>query len=786
MARKKKTVKQRKTPRKTFLFIPYSWIFQLGFIFSLVFVAYVMWIDRQVTEQFTGKRWELPARVFARALEVFPEKKLSQQHFIDELQLLGYRKVSRLSGTGQYRLTKHSVEVYSRGFEFWDGNESSRRLRLTFSADKISQIIDMANRQTVYLARMDPMEIAKIYPRHNEDRVLLRIDEVPVLFIKALLAVEDRYFYRHIGIDFRGIARAMLANIRAGSIRQGGSTLTQQLVKNFYLTRERTLWRKLNEVLMSLLLEWRYSKNEILEAYLNEIFLGQDGQRAIHGFGQAAWFYFGRPIQELSSAQLCLLAALPRGASYYDPRRHADRAIERRNHVLDLLDKFKVLSSAEVSRAKASKLGVTAKPPSASTAYPAFMDLVRRQLRRDYKDDDLRSEGLQIFTTLDPVAQKVAASAVRSRLAGLEKLKKLKSGLLQSAVVITDSQNGEVLALMGDRNVHYAGFNRALDAFRPIGSLVKPVVYLSAISEPQTYNVLSPLRDEKFIWKNEKGESWVPSNYDSAYHGVVSLKDSLALSYNLSTVKLGMELGINRVATSLRELGVERNIPHYPSLFLGAINLSPLEVAQLYQIFASGGFRIPLRAIRAVTARDGKPLQRYDLEIKKIIEPAPAYLLNYLLAGVVNNGTARSLNRILPDSVPLAGKTGTTNELRDSWFAGYGSDILAVAWIGRDDNGSASLSGGSGALRIWSDIMQELKPSPLALGSPEEIAWVWTDPVSGLATGEHCGEAIRVPYIKPYLPQQSEACQDSGTAAESGSGGQSRSGIMGFFRGIFE
>ncbi len=786
MARKKKARSRTPARRKTFLFIPLSWLFQLAFIASLVLAAYVMWLDQQVTEQFDGKRWELPARVFARALEIFPDKKLSPQHLLKELELLGYRQSRHLTGVGQYRKTGQGVEVYTRGFAFWDGHEASRRLNIRFSGEVIHSITDGKNGQPVYLARLDPLEIAKIYPQHNEDRVLVRIDDVPVLFIKALLAVEDRYFYRHIGIDFRGIARAMIANIRAGSIRQGGSTLTQQLVKNFYLTRERTLVRKLNEVIMSLLLEWRYSKNQILEAYLNEIFLGQDGARAIHGFGQAAWFYFGRPIQELSPAQLSLLAGLPRGASYYDPRRHPDRALERRNHIIGLLGTFKVLSDKEVSRAKNEPLGVSRQPPSVATAYPAFMDLVRQQLKRDYRDEDLRSEGLQIFTTLNPVSQSIVASAVRQRLSSLEKQKNLKNGLLQSAVVITDSQNGEVQALLGDRNIHFAGFNRALNASRPIGSLVKPVVYLRAISDPRRYNVLTPLEDEKFIWKNEKGEDWAPSNYDGKFHGQVSLRDSLSSSYNLSTVRLGMDLGIDRVAASLRALGVKGAIPHYPSLFLGTVNMTPIEVAQMYQVFASNGFYIPLRAIRAVLASDGQPLQRYDLEIHKVIEPGPAYLLNYLLAGVVNRGTARRLNSTLPASMPLAGKTGTTNDLRDSWFAGYGSDILGVAWIGRDDNGSAHLSGGSGALLIWSDIMRQIKPSPLSLESPDQVQWAWSDPVSGLRTHEDCEGAVKVPYIVEYMPAEQSVCGVSGSEPGSATGEQERSGIMGFFRGIFE
>jgi penicillin-binding protein 1B len=734
-------------------------LFQLTILFVLALSSWALWTSHSVRQQFEGHRWTLPARVYARPLELYSGLTLGSETLSAELDALGYRKVTKNTGPGQYALENNALLLWTRGFTFWDTEEPSRSVRVAFNGRRVESLKEAGESgRSLALVRVEPQAIATIYPAHHEDRILVKIKDVPQMLIKALIAVEDHGFYGHYGIDPRAIVRALIANFRAGGIRQGGSTITQQLVKNFFLTQERTLWRKVNEAMMAVTLEWHYTKDEILEAYLNEIYLGQDGARAIHGFGLAAPFYFGQPVRELKVHQLALLAGLARGASYYDPRHHPDRALQRRNQVLALMVGQGMLTAEQGRLYSNASLDLASHPMQSLNRFPAFLDLVRRQLGRDYREEDLRTEGLQIFTTLDPQFQRRAEAALIHRLEQLEKQRGFKPSTLDGAAVITGTDNGEVLALVGGRRTHYAGFNRVLDARRPIGSLVKPAVYLAALSQPSRYNVVTPLNDAPLLLKDRKGNVWTPQNYSKKYHGVVPLKTALANSYNLATVRLGMDIGLAQVKDTLTELGVEAEIPAYPSMLLGSLELSPFEVTQMYQTLASGGFNIPLRAIREVLAKDGKPLRRYGLSVRQAIRPGPVFLTNYLLTEVVRTGTARALVSELPGAFPFAGKTGTTDELRDSWFAGFGSDRLAVVWLGRDDNHPAGFTGADGAMRIWADLMRERPPSPLDLTAPKGVAWNWADVTTGYLTDPNCPGAARLPFIPTSDTIPYQAC----------------------------
>lgn len=725
--------------------------------------VYVAWLDREVRTAFEGKRWALPARVFAQPLELYPGRELSIPELQRELGALGYRPVSAPGRPGEFSLSGPVLRVHTRRFRFWDGMESERTIEIRFSGNRIDAISDFDTGSMVPVVRLEPQLIGKIYPEHREDRILVHHDEVPALLIQALIAVEDRNFYDHRGIDPGAIARAAWVNLRAGAIRQGASTLTQQLVKNLYLSREQTWWRKFNEAIMALLLEARYEKSAILEAYLNEVYLGQHGGNAIHGFGLAAEFYFHRPLEELDVEQLAMLVGLVRGASYYNPRRHPERARQRRNLVLQLMVSQGVLEPAQVDRLQQRELGISRVPGWTSDRYPAFIDLVRRQLQQDYASEDLRSEGLQIFTTLNPQHQYIAQQALDSRLLDMEAAG--RSEQLQGAVIVTSTDTGEVSAIVGTRSDAAIGFNRALDARRPIGSLVKPAIYMLALEQPRHYNVLSLLEDAPVSLPQPGGGHWVPENYDRKVHGQVEMRVALAQSYNLATVNLGLDLGVDHVAQRLRALLPTADIRPFPSLFLGAVELSPLEVTQVYQVFASRGFKTPLKSILAVLDREGRPLTRYPLAVEQVAPTESAYLTTYLLTQAVRSGTARSAAARLPGRMPLAGKTGTTNDLRDSWFAGYGSDILAVVWIGRDDNQSAGLTGASGALQVWTDMMQTLRPNPVDLSPPEGITWQYI--LAGQRTDAECPDAAVVPFTIPYLPEGYQPChqQSSPTAA---------------------
>lgn len=726
------------------------WVLLLGVLFLLpVAVLYGLWLDYRVTTQFEGKRWALPARVYARPLELYEGLTLRPGNLETELKALNYRQESggRLPGT--YARSGNHFRITTRAFQFPDGTEPSRTLELEFSGRQIIRLAGGGD-----LARLDPALIGSIYPTHREDRILVKLEDVPPLLVDALLALEDREFFQHRGISFSGVARALFANLKAGRVVQGGSTITQQLVKNFYLSSERTLIRKVNEALMALLLEAHYDKREILEAYLNEVYLGQDGARAIHGFGLAAEYYFGRPLTELQPHQLSLLAALVRGPSYYDPRRHPQRAQARRDLALDLLAQQGRLDPTTAQAARARPLGVTPAGRGGDSRYPGFMDLVRLHLQRDYRPEDLTSEGLRIFTTLAPSVQDAAEQALARRLRQWQDTK------LEGAVVVLDVDDGSVLALVGGRNPRYAGFNRALNARRQIGSLIKPAVYLAALERPGQYGLGTLLQDQPIALESGSGEVWAPSNYDGQLHGEVPLWEALAKSYNLPVVRLGLDLGMRPVLGTLERLGLQAPRPAYPSLFLGAASYTPLQVAQMYHTLASGGFRSDARAVRAVMTHDGQLLSRYPLEVERAFEPAPVYLVNYALQGAMWGGTGRSAANWLGQQPGVAGKTGTTDDTRDSWFAGFSDDTLAVVWLGRDDNRRTGLTGASGALTVWSELFAAIDWRPLALVPPEGVEAVWIERSSGLLSAQHCADAVALPYVRAYLPSRASGCAD--------------------------
>ena len=477
----------------------------------------------------------------------------------------------------------------------------------------------------------------------------------------------------------------------------------------------------------------------------------------------------------MSLPEIALLIGMIKGPSYYNPLRNAERAKARRDVVLDVLADQGVVSSDQAEQAKETPLGVAGRGQGVRSSYPAFLDLVRRQLTRDYREEDLISEGLRIFTTLDPWVQRQAEVALSTRLDELEKARKKTPGTLNGAVVVAKPQDGEVLAVAGGREANYAGFNRALDAVRPIGSLVKPAVYLTALQQPQRYALTTIVEDRPVSLKAGDGTLWAPKNYDKEEHGLVPLQEALAKSYNLATVRIGLDVGVEHVIDTLRSLGVTQPMDPYPSLFLGALALSPLEVTQVYQTLASGGFRSPLRSIREVLDLSGTPLQRYPLTVRRAGRAEAFYLVNKAMQAVVSEGTARYAASALPAGLTLAGKTGTTDNLRDSWFAGYSGDRVGVVWVGRDDNKPAGLSGSSGALRVWVEVMKAINPAPLNPTRPESIEEVTVDPATGLLAGPGCATRIVSPFIRGYAPVESSPCMGTGEFNErravSGAGG---------------
>ena len=722
-------------------------LFKCLLVLSPVIVLGSIYMDSQVRGKFEGRKWAIPAKIYARPLEIYPGQTLSLSDFTNTLELLGYQRSDAVGRAGQFAATANEVRVFTRGFPFADQRELSQQLHIQFTGNRLNTI-QTANGQNSTLIRLEPLLIGSIFPGEHEDRLLIRLEETPPVMLAGLVAVEDRYYMQHHGFSIRGVVRALWMDIMAGSMVQGGSTITQQLVKNFYLSSERTLSRKVQEVWMALLLEYHYDKRAILEAYLNEVYLGQEGNRAIHGFGLASQYYFRQPLSELKLQQMALLIGMVKGPSYYDPWRHKERSLGRRKVVLDVMLEQGIISSAERDWAHAQPLGVGQNANSKPGVYPAFLDMVRRQLKSDYRDEDLLSEGLQVFTTIDPQIQRLAETQLANGIDKLEKAnKKIAAKALQGAVVITSPGNGEVLALVGDRNPQYIGFNRALDARRPVGSLLKPFVFLAAL-ESQRYSLATQVDDGPVRWQTANKTYWQPQNYDHKDHGQVAVIDALTHSYNQVTARIGLQVGVKRLVEIIRRAGVNAPIEEVPSLILGAGGMTPVEVAELYQVIPAVGFTLPLRSIREVYTAEGKALKRYGLDMEQRFDPAHIQLISFAMESVIREGTAKAAYDAFPFGIHLAGKTGTTDDQRDSWFGGFSVNYNTVVWVGQDNNGKTPLTGATGALPIWTSIMSKLPNESLPQPTDTNIEWQWIDRSSGARTDDSCTGARRLPIDK--------------------------------------
>lgn len=719
-------------------------------------IPWTIYLDHEVRTEFEGRKWDLPSRVYARPLELYPELPINTSMLRAELVAAGYNQTSNPARPGQFTQDGGRFTVHKRAFRFPDGEESEGLVSFEVTGDRLAGLRDARSQQPLSLVRLDPAEIASIYPLLREDRTLVRLEDVPPLLVMGLQAVEDRNFKHHHGLDPRGIARAMMANLKAGKAVQGGSTLTQQLVKNYFLNADRTLVRKANEAVMALLLEWHYDKSAILEAYINEVFLGQQGSTAIHGFARAARFYFDQPLDRLEEGEIALLIGLVKGPSYFNPRRHPDRAIARRNAVLTMMGETGIITAAQAEAATAKPLSVVPEPPGNGQKYAAFIQLVRRQLAQEFEEADLKAEGLKIFTTLAPSEQAAAQDAVTTGLSQLAQ--NGLSATLEGAMVVADVSSGEIRAVVGGRRSGGGGFNRALDARRQIGSVIKPLVYLLALEHETDYNLATRLLDAPITLRQPNGKEWSPSNYDDTSHGDVSLLEALTQSYNQATVRLGLEIGVTPLLHRIEQLGVKADIDAVPSAFLGAVELTPVEVTQLYQPIAANGYSVPLRAVVAVETPGGEALTRYPLRLMPQAHREAIAVLNFALTRVVADGTARGLPALLNTGADVAGKTGTTNDKRDSWFVGYTRNRLAVTWVGEDDNTPAGVSGSNAAMRLWARFFRDVPIEPVDLRLPDGAHWGWVDDATGAQSAQECGGAIMLPFVDGSEPRSRTRC----------------------------
>ncbi len=718
--RMSKKGRKNKPPKRRWRW--FWFLVKLGIVMAILLGIYGVYLAGKISDRLDGKVWDLPAAVYGRTVNLEPGMDYSLNEMVKLLEGMQYRKVTKITRAGEFSVTGNTIQMLRRPFDFPDSKEGQINARLTFGSSGLEKIENVDNGREFGFFRLDPKLITMLQSANGEQRLFLARSGFPDELVKALLVTEDRNFYEHDGISITSIGRALLANLTAGRAVQGGSTLTQQLVKNLFLSNERTLVRKANEAYMALIMDYRYDKDRILELYLNEVYLGQSGDEQIRGFPLASLYYFGRPVDELSLDQVALLVGMVKGASVYNPWRNPQNALERRNVVLKLLQtQGGVIDQEMYDVLSARPLDVKEKS-GVITPQPAFMQLVRQELREKLGDkvDDL--SGVKIFTTLDPVSQDAAENAVEEGVKAIRAERKKPE--LEGAMVVVDRISGEVRAMVGGSQPQFAGFNRAMAAERSIGSLAKPMTYLTALGIPDTYRLNTWLDDQPLtINVPGGGGTWSPRNDSKTFSGRVMLVDALARSINVPTVNLGMAVGLDAVADTFVRLGAPaKNIQKVPAMLLGAVNLTPLQVSQLFQTIGSGGNRATLSALRSVIAEDGTVIYQSFPQAQRAVAPQAAYMTLYGMQQVVERGTAARRLGSKFGKYHLAGKTGTTNLMRDSWFVGIDGKEVTVSWMGLDDNSPSGLYGGSGALVLYGRYLDNQPPLALNLTPPEDIA----------------------------------------------------------------
>jgi penicillin-binding protein 1B len=755
-------------------------VLALAFGVGFLVAGIVVEADRTVRARFEGVTFRVPSRVYSAPTILYPGLDWKRIDLRGSLARLGYREAASASGLppGQYLWGAHRLRLHLRAFEHPSRPEPARDVVLMLRGDSVDQIREMPSGRELGAVMLEPESLGAYYGPSREQRELVRLDDMPRHLVDAVLAVEDQRFETHPGIDLRRVAGATWANLRAGAIRQGGSTLTQQLVKNFFLTPERTFRRKLQEAVMALVVEGRYDKQEILESYLNEIYLGQRGATAIHGFGEAARLYFGKSAADLTVAESGLLAAIIQSPNGISPYRDPERATRRRNLVLELMHEQGRLDEETFASARVEPLRLASVTPDAGDAR-YFLDLLRRELSETYPAEHLAREGMRIYSTLDRRLQSLAAQALVEGLAAIEKrfadrVEAASERRLQGCLVALRPRTGELLALVGGRDYGVSQFDRCTQARRQSGSVFKPFVFIAAL-EPQggepAITLATRLDDTPLEIETPSGP-WRPRNHDDIFHDEVSVREALEGSYNVATARLAQQIGVGRVAEVARRLGVESPLPLVPSLALGTAEVAPIELARAYATIASGGIRPRLQAVEDLVDGTGRVVERREMRFERVLDPGTAYLATSLLEGVADRGTA---SRVRSGGLrgPVGAKTGTTTEERDLWFVGFTPDLVAVVWLGYDEPRSVGVPSSVGALPIWRSFVEGATGGVVrgAFPRPPLIERVAIHPPTGALALDGCPEQRDEYFLRGTLPD--EFCP---------AGGASRGGLLRWLR----
>ena len=737
--------KPKRNRFKDFLWRHSAGLATLVMVLFVAFIGFVGYTYVTITKKFdSSRRWDLPSRVYSDATPLVPGMTYPRALLEPKLNHVGYHEVrERVANPGEYRYTGGSLELFLQNFDYPDIEFHAMAVVIDFDGSTVRAVRRLDDGVSLRGVRIEPELITSIYNNEMEDRLPVKLEAVPQVLVNAIIATEDRSFQRHGGVSIRGILRAAWIDLRGGKITTGGSTLTQQLVKNLYLNPERTFRRKATEALMAILLEARYSKNEILEAYINEIYLGQNGAVQIIGVEQASQVYFGKHVTYLTLPEAATLAGIIRSPNVLSPLNHPERAKPRRDTVLvGMRDQGKITPEA-CTQAMASPLTVTRFPRTSRSA-PFFVDLVLKQLRETYPETQLKTEGLRIFTTLDTVMQRSAEQALDT---GIESLTKRYSHIrkspvpLEGVIVTIQPGTGYVKALVGGRNYSKTQFNRAIQAKRQPGSLFKPFVYVAAMDPARERNALTAatVLDDSPISVRSGTAVWQPQNYDLRFHGHVTVREALAHSYNIPAVRAAIDAGVPNVVKEASAIGIKSRLEPYPSIALGSFEVTPLEIAYAYSAFANLGVKAEPISILAVATRDGKLLESREVKMRRVAPASVCYVMNDVLKDVFNYGTAAKA-RTLGFERAFAGKTGTTSNYRDAWFIGYSPRILSLVWVGFDDGHSVRLAGGDACVPIWTSHMNRVVGTipDVDWKQPEDVVERQVDPESGMLATPYC------------------------------------------------
>ena len=730
-------------------------------VLTLAVGAWLFWPFWQLSGQFGNHPTRQPSRLYGRPPVVEPGKYLSQDDLRRRLKGSGYVAVGgnadgstagSTSVPGTYREVEGGIEVHRRTFPSPRGLVGGDVVRITFRGRRVHQV--QRDGQTLAGIWLDPPLVAAFYGPNLEERRPVALDDVPENLVLAVLAAEDAGFLKHAGVSVKGILRAAWANLRANKVRQGGSTLTQQLVKNLYLTHERRWVRKVREALLAVLLELRYDKRSILQAYLNEIYWGRSGSINLMGVGAASWAYFGKEPAQLTLGEAATLAGMIQSPANLSPLNHPEAAKKRRDVILGRLDQLRWVTRDRLEAAGSEPVEgyrgalVTRKAPY-------FADAMIEEARRRFGVEELNDAGYTLCSTLDLESQIHAEEAVGwglEALKGWEKGKKVGQPL-QAALVSLDPSSGGIRAYVGGRDYGQSQFDRARHARRQAGSAFKPIVYAAAfdrrLANPATF-----LEDAPYTVRLAD-RTWSPKNSDGEYHGWVTAREALEKSYNVPTARLAVYLGLEHVVSMAKRLGIKRDLKPFPALALGAMEVTPLELANVYATLAAGGVRHPPHGLNAVFDRQGRAVPGQALDPpERALDANVSFLITQILQGVLDRGTARNLRQD-GFSDRAAGKTGTTNDRRDSWFAGYSPEHATLVWVGYDNNAQTRLSGARAALPIWGRFAMKTRPPAgySDFAPPDGVVALWIDPRSGGQAHSGCSERRPEYFLRDFVPE---------------------------------